>query len=90
MFENSRSKFWQNIDISPVVGAVLNNKAAYYTYADYNKVSWVNLGVGITKELELSNEITMPIALNYTHNAAAQNTGLFGQNFWVATLSLSY
>lgn len=82
--------FFQNIEISPVVGAVLNNKAAYYTYADYDKVSFTNFGITATKEFDLGNGISMPIALNYTHNGASKNTELFGKNFWIMTLSFSY
>ncbi|MEK8180178.1 TorF family putative porin [Flavobacterium buctense] len=82
--------FFQNIEISPVVGAVLNNKAAYYTYADYGKVSFTNFGITATKEFDLGNGISMPIALNYTHNGASKNTELFGKNFWIVTLSFSY
>ena len=89
-FENSYRKFLQEIEVSPVIGAVINNKAAYYTYADYNKVSWVNLGVSTTKTLSLGGDVTMPITLSYTHNGAVKNTEIFGKNFVVATLSLSY
>lgn len=89
-FENATSKVLQNIEISPVVGAVLNNKAAYYTYADYDKVSFTNIGVTASKEFDLGHGISMPIALNYTHNGASKNTELFGKNFWVITLSFSY
>lgn len=89
-FENSSLKFLHDIELSPVVGAVINNKAAYYTYADYNKVSWVNLGVGTTKTIALGNNLSMPLTVTYTHNGATQNTEIFGKNFVVATLSLSY
>jgi hypothetical protein len=89
-FENSSRKYLQDIEVSPVVGAVLNNEAAYYTYADYDKVSWVNLGVSTTKTLSLGGDVSMPITLSYTHNGAVKNTEIFGKNFVVATLSLSY
>jgi hypothetical protein len=89
-FENVSSKTFQNIEISPVVGAVLNNKAEYYTYADYNQVSFANLGITASKEIDLGKGITMPIALNFTHNGASKNTELFGKNFWIVTLSFSY
>lgn len=82
--------FFQNIEISPVVGAVLNNKAAYYTYADYDKISFTNLGITAAKEFDLGKGITMPISLNYTHNGASKNTELFGKNFLIMTLSFSY
>jgi hypothetical protein len=89
-FKNSSQKSLQDIEVSPVVGAVLNNEAAYYTYADYDKVSWVNLGVSTTKTLSLGGDVSMPITLSYTHNGAFKNTEIFGKNFVVATLSLSY
>lgn len=89
-FENSSRKFLQEIEVSPVIGAVINNKAAYYTYADYDRVSWVNLGVSTTKTLSLGGDVSMPITLTYTHNGAVKNTEIFGKNFVVATLSLSY
>jgi hypothetical protein len=89
-FKNSSQKSLQDIEVSPVVGAVLNNEAAYYTYADYDKVSWVNLGVSTTKTLSLGGDVSMPITLSYTHNGAVKNTEIFGKNFVVATLSLSY
>lgn len=89
-FENSSRKSLQDIEVSPVVGAVLNNEAAYYNYADYDRVSWVNLGVSTTKTVSLGGDVTMPITLSYTHNGAVKNTEIFGKNFVVATLSLSY
>ncbi len=89
-FENSSKKILKDIEIAPVIGAVINNKAAYYTYADYDKVSWVNLGVGTTKTIALGNNLSMPLTVSYTHNGATQNTEIFGKNFVVATLSLSY
>lgn len=89
-FKNSTRKCLQNIELAPLVGAVINNKAAYYTYADYNKVSWVNLGVSTTKTIALGADLSLPLTLSYTHNGAVKNTEIFGKNFWVATLSLSY
>lgn len=89
-FEKSKFESLQDIEISPVVGAVLNNKAEYYTYANYDTVSFVNLGLSATKEIDLGKGITMPVTLNYTHNAATKNTELFGKNFIVATLSFAY
>lgn len=89
-FENTKVKVLRNLEVLPVVGAVLNNKAAYYTYADYDKVSFVNLGIGAGKEVDFGNGFTMPISLTYTHNAATKNTELFGKDFLVATVSLSY
>lgn len=89
-FEKSSLKVLQNIEFNPVIGAVLNNKAGYYSYADYNKVSFCNMGIKATKEIDLGKGITMPLSLNYIHNAASQNTETFGKNFLVASLSFSY
>ncbi|MGL2964014.1 hypothetical protein ACSVH2_09380 [Flavobacterium sp. RSB2_4_14] len=89
-FEKSSIKALQDIEISPVIGAVLNNKAAYYTYADYDKVSFVNMGIKVTKEIALAWGITMPLTLNYTHNGAKQNTEFFGKDFLVAGVSFNY
>jgi len=89
-FEKSSLKALQNIELSPIVGAVLNNKAAYYNYADYDKISFCNMGIKITKEIDLGKGIAMPFSMNYIHNAATKNTELFGKNFLVATISLNY
>ncbi|NNT72633.1 hypothetical protein HKT18_10430 [Flavobacterium sp. IMCC34852] len=89
-FENTKYAAFQNIEIAPVIGAVINNKAAYYTYADYDKPSFVNLGLTASKEIDLGKGITMPISFNYTHNGASKNTEAFGKNFWITTISFSY
>jgi hypothetical protein len=60
------------ITLSPVAGAVLNNKASYYSYGDTNKVSFVNLGLKASKEIKLSEKITMPLWIAYTHNGAGK------------------
>jgi len=89
-FDKSSLKALRNIELSPIVGAVLNNKAAYYNYADYDKISFCNIGIKIDKEIDLGKGIAMPFSLNYIHNAATKNTELFGKNFLVATISLKY
>lgn len=80
------------INLAPVVGVVLNNKAGYYSYADYNKPSFVNLGCKVSKDIKLGKSITMPIWLNYTHNAASNKENLepFGDDFLVAGVTFSY
>jgi hypothetical protein len=80
------------INLAPVVGVVLNNKAEYYTYADYDKPSFVNLGCLISKDIKLGKIITMPIWLNYTYNAASNEANLepFGNQFLVAGMTFSY
>ncbi len=90
LFEKSSIIGLQGIQLDPVIGAVLNNKAGYYSYADYDKVSFCNLGIKATKEIDLGKGITMPLSLNYIHNGATQNTETFGKNFLVAGISFSY
>jgi len=90
LFENSSMKVLQGIELDPVIGAVLNNKAGYYSYADYDKVSFCNLGLKATKGIDFGKGITMPLSLNYIHNGANQNTETFGKNFLVAGISFSY
>lgn len=89
-FKKSSLKMLQNIELSPVVGAVLNNKAAYYNYADYDKVSFCNVGIKAVKEIDLGKGVTMPLSLNYTHDAAIKNTETYGRNFLIAAISISY
>ena len=90
LFEKSSLKGMRDVFLEPVVGAVLNNQAAYYNYADYDKVSLCNIGLTATKEINLGKDLIMPLSLNYTHNGATTNTELFGKNFVVASLSLRY
>lgn len=90
LFEKSTVKALQGIELDPVIGAVLNNKAGYYSYADYDKVSFCNLGIKATKEIDLGKGIAMPLSINYIYNGAKQNTETFGKNFLVAGISLSY
>lgn len=80
------------ISVAPVLGVVLNNKAQYYTYADYDKPSFVNLGCNVSKEIKISQSIVMPIWLNYTYNAtdARENLGLLGHQFLVAGVTFSF
>ena len=89
-FKKSSLKTINNIELSPVIGAVLNNQAGYYTSGDYDKVSFINMGVKAIKEFDLGHGITMPVSLNYVHNGATKNTETFGKNFLVAGISFSY
>lgn len=79
------------ICIAPVIGVVLNNKARYYNYADYDKPSFVNLGCKVSKEVKISRNIVMPLWLNYTYNAAdaRENLGLIGHQFLIAGVTFS-
>lgn len=89
-FQKSSIKVLHGIELNPVIGAVLNNKAHYYNYADYDKVSFCNLGIKASKKIDLGKGVTVPLSLNYVHNAAKQNTETFGKNFLVAGISFSY
>lgn len=73
-----------------MIGVVFNNKAEYYTYADYDKVSFVDLGLSASKEFELGYGIKMSVMLTYTHNAASGNTEFYGKNFVVGCLIFKY
>jgi len=79
------------INLAPVVGVVLNNKAQYYSYGDYDKPSFVNLGCKVSKEFKLSESVVMPVWLNYTYNAAnaRENFGLLGHQFLVAGVTFT-
>lgn len=90
LFEKSTIKALTGIELDPVIGAVLNNKAEYYSYADYDEVSFINMGITATKEIDLGKGITMPLSLNYVHNAAKNNTETFGKNYLVAGISFNY
>lgn len=90
IFENHKSIWIQDIDIDPMVGVIFNNKAQYYTYADYDKVSFIDLGLTVSKQFELGYGVKMPFMLTYTHNASSKNTEFFGKNFLVTTLTFAY
>jgi hypothetical protein len=81
---------YKKIELYPYAGAVFNNQAEYYTSGDYDKISLVNVGIKATREFDLGKGITMPVILNYIHNAATRNTETFGKNFIVAGISLNY
>ena len=90
VMEMVSAKAFRNIDLRTAVGAVLNNQAAYYTYADYDHPSFVNLAIAATREFEIGGNITMPFTINYTYNAARSNTEIYGKNFVTAGLSFWY
>jgi hypothetical protein len=79
------------VSIVPFFGLVLNNKARYYNYADYDKPSFVNLGCKVSKEFKLSESVVMPVWLNYTYNAAdaMENLQPLGHQFLVAGVTFS-
>lgn len=80
----------RGISVDILAGAVLNNRAEYYTAADYDKVSLVNLSVGASREFDLGNGFAMPFSIVYTRNAATRNTQIQGRDFAVAAISISY
>lgn len=79
------------VNVAPVLGVVLNNKAQYYNAGDYDKPSFVNLGCKLSKEIKLSESVVMPIWLNYTYNAtsARENLGFLKHQFLVAGVTFS-
>ncbi len=81
---------YKKIDLKTIIGAVFNNQAQYYSAGDYNKVSVVNMSVKASRSFELSKQISMPISLNFVHNAATKNTETFGKNFLVVGISFDY
>jgi len=89
-FSKGRYNYIKGIEVAPLLGAVLNNKAGYYSYADYDKVSVVNMGIKATREFDLGKGITMPMFINYIHNGATRNTQTFGKNFLVVGISIAY
>jgi len=93
-FENVLHGLFGNISdyitIETEVGAVLNNQAEYYTYADYDKISLVNLTAKANREFTLDKGVTMPLSLSFTHNASDKNTEAFGRNFLIAGIAFSY
>ena len=83
-------EIYKKITLDFLAGAVFNNKAAYYSAGDYDKVSLINVSLKATREFKLSEKLTMPLSLNYIHNAATKNTEFFGKNFLVAGLTINY
>ncbi|AWI25938.1 TorF family putative porin [Flavobacterium pallidum] len=90
VFNSISAKTFRGISLTPVTGAVLNNRAGYYEAADYNKVSFINLSVAAEREFDLGYGIAMPVCINYTHNGGTANTALEGRDFLTATLSFKY
>lgn len=76
--------------LTPTIGAVFNNNAHYYSYADYDKVSICNMAIELEKDFEIGENVKMPITLNFTHDAADKNTEDFGRNFLIAGARLEF
>jgi len=79
------------VSIASVLEVVLSNKAQYYSCADYDKPSFVNLGCKVSNEIKLSESIVMPIWLNYKYNAAGaiENLQPLGHQFLIAGVTFS-
>jgi len=86
----SLEEVFQKVTLDPLVGVVFNNQAHYYSGGDYDKPSLVHLGVKGTREFDLGKRFTMPLSLNYIHNAATKNTETFGKNFLVVGVTFNY
>lgn len=80
------------MELAPVIGLVVNNKAKYYSYADYDIPSLVNLGCKLSRVFTIGEHFSMPIWLNYTYNAASQQNNLepFGKHFLVLGTTFTY
>lgn len=85
-FEN----IYKKIELKPVIGAVFNNQAQYYSTGDFNRASFVNISAKASRSFELSKQISMPISLNFVYNGASKKTEIYGKNFLVAGISLKY
>ncbi|WP_309641836.1 hypothetical protein [Flavobacterium sp.] len=83
-------ELFQKITFEATTGAVFNNQAKYYAAGDYDQTSLVNVGLEATREFQLTDRISMPLSLNYIHNAATKNTEFFGRNFLVAGITFNY
>lgn len=81
---------FNTLNLNSTIGTVLNNKAKYYTYADYNKPTFVNLNLEFSKTFQLNNNLNLPISLRYIHNAATKNIEPVGRNFIVTKLTLEF
>jgi hypothetical protein len=81
-------RVFKAFDLNPTIGAVLNNKAEYYCFADYDKVSFINLKIEVLKEIKITDNFSLPISIKYIHNAATKNTEITGKNFFTASFLL--
>lgn len=90
LFEESKKKILRGFSIAPSIGAVLNNQAEYYTYGDYDGVSFVNFSLKAIKEIELGKNSSIPISLTFIHNGASKNTAVLGRNYLITTLGFSF
>ena len=80
---------FKEIELNPKIGAVLDNKAEYYTAGDYDKISFVNLELNASRNFKLKNAFEITPFVNYIHNAATKNTEVFGKNFLLFGITFS-
>ena len=78
---------FKGIELDASIGAVLNNKAAYYSAGDYDKVSFVSMGMEVSRTFKLGHSFEMKPFVNYIHNGATKNTEVFGKNFLLFGIS---
>jgi hypothetical protein len=81
---------YKKIEVNSVVGAVINNQAGYYTAGDYDHPSFINFSLKATKEIFTHKKYSIPVFINYVHNAASKNTETFGKNFLLFGTALKY
>lgn len=62
----------------------------YYSSADYDKISFINLSLKFSHDFKINQYFILPIYLNYTYNSANQNIASFDKNFVVCGLKLNY
>lgn len=83
-------ELFEKIEIAAASGVVINNEAEYYTHADYDKPSLINLNVKTTYPIKITENLNTPIWLSYTYNAATANTEVFGKNFLVFGTTIEF
>ena len=66
------ANIYKEIYFSPFVGAVFNNQAMYYTYADPSKASFVNVGAKLSKEFAISDTAKIPVWICYINNPSGK------------------
>lgn len=90
LFKKSKSNVFHKVDIESAFGVVLNNQAEYYTAGDYDKISIVNISLKFSKNIKINQHYTLPLWVNYVHNASEKNTAVFGRNFLVFGTSFKF
>jgi hypothetical protein len=81
---------YKAIDFNTTTGMVFNNQASYYSFASYDKPSWININCKLIKDIPLGGKHYLPISINYIHNPASENTDLHGKNFYIFGVSYKF